>query len=105
MPEIEPSQSNITFNFKKKGDILARTVGRAGALWANLNLWTPLAGFKDPTEKDVEYLKEMYKDVQWKGNIEVNVNHSPLFGQLKRLFSDERRTNFFVRATAGLSST
>lgn len=105
MPEREPSESNITFRYKKKGDILARTIGRVGSLWQNIQLLTPSSSFRDPTEEDVERLKEMFKDVKWKGQIEVNVNHSPFFNQLKRLFSSERRTNFFVRATAGMVST
>ena len=88
-----------------KGDIAERTIGHIGALPTHLILGTPGEMFKSPDEELTAYLQEKYQDVDWQGDVEVYVGHSPLFRQLKRLFQKERRTNLFARSTVGVATT
>lgn len=90
----------------KRGDIVENTLGRLGSISTNLLLLTPGAIFKNIPIERVEELKERYRDVNWKGQVDVYLNHSPLFKQMGRLFQlGKRRTNFFVRTTFGLLGT
>lgn len=88
-----------------KGDIVENTVGRIGGVESDIMLWTPGSIVKNPGKETVEYLKDKYKDVPWKGNVEVYLGHSPLFRQLKRLFQKDRRTNLFARFWFGIPQT
>lgn len=103
MDAVTEKQGGISF-VHKKGDLVERTLGRYGALEGNILLWTPGSILGSIPPERVADLQERYKDVAWRGNVEVYLNHAPLFKQLKRLFESERRTNFFARSTVGLAS-
>ena len=64
----------------------------------------PQATFQNIPNERVAELTERLKEVKWKGNVEVYLNHSPLFRQIFRLFQRGRRTNFFVRVLRGIPS-
>jgi hypothetical protein len=91
-----PNKGSLTI-IHKEGDVIDRTIGRIGALTNYLLLGTPRAAFQDIPKERKEVLEEKFRDVKWQGNVEVYLNHNPLFRQLKRMLERERRTNFFVR--------
>lgn len=89
----------------RKGDILENTLGRVGSIDTNVLLATPHSIIKRIPGSSVEELAEKFKNINWQGNVEVYLNHSPLFRQLKRLFSGDRRPNIFGRLLLGLPAT
>lgn len=97
-------KGSLTILHKDSG-VPENTIGRVLSLPEHLILLTPDAVFKDVPSEMVEYLKDKWKDVNWKGNLEVYLNHSPLFKQLKRLYSSERRVNLFLRLLLGTPAT
>lgn len=91
----------------KRGDIIENTIGRIGALSTNILVWTPESIFQNISKEQAGVLEERYKNVNWRGDVKVFLNHNPLFDQLKRLYFEpgKRRTNFFLRASLGLPVT
>lgn len=96
--------SEISF-LHQRGDPIENTFGRVNSIFGNLLLGTPEAVLQSPSKKLGEELKEKLKGTKTKGQIEVFMGHSPFFREMKRLFSKERRTNFFLRMGLGIPNT
>jgi hypothetical protein len=101
MGEVSPSGLEVR-NYSR--GVFEETVGRLQALPGNILLGTPKAIWQKVPDI-AEYLQDKFKDVPWQGNVEVHLNRSPLFRQLRRLFQKERRSNLFFRVVAGLPTT
>lgn len=97
-------KGSLTIIHKDSG-LPEKTIGRLLSLPEHLILGTPDAIVKDASSQMVEYLKNKWNDVNWKGDVEVYLNHSPLFRQLKRLYSNDRRVNLFLRFLLGTPAT
>ena len=85
--------------------LVEETVGRFGSIGANILRLTPRSIISTPSEKSKEYIEKNFADFPWKGKSEVYLGHSPLFKQLGRLFSKDRRTNLFARVALGIPYT
>jgi|SRR3989344_831946 len=110
MPESQKpdeTKGSLTVKYKKDGPIkwIWGIHSRIASLPQNLLLLTPRASFQNVSKETAEFVKTRYSDVPWKGKVEISVNHTPLFGQIKRLFSNERRPSLFARATIGVPTT
>ncbi len=91
----------------KQGDIVEQTLGHILAIPQHLGYWTPKDVFKNVTKEQAETLFRAWKDVPWKGDVQVRIGHSSLWSELVRTFDFRNikgRPNFFVR-TAGLPIT
>jgi len=101
------SENNEISILHKRGDPLEQ-LGRLSIptfIQNALVRGTPLASFSNPKESDAMALKEKLKNTKTEGKIEVYLGHSPYFREMKRLFSRDRKTNFFLRMGLGLPGT
>ena len=89
----------------QRGDPLENTFGRVNSLVGNFLIGTPEASFQSPSRGLSDELKEKLKNTHTKGQVEAYMGHSPFFREMKRLFSNDRRTNKFVRMGLGIPST
>ncbi|MBD3362378.1 hypothetical protein GF362_01525 [Candidatus Dojkabacteria bacterium] len=100
------SEGELNIIHHEKGDFLEETIGKLLAVpFQHLTSGTLSSAFKRIPPESVERLKKTFEDVEWEGDIEVHLNHSPLFRQLKRLFEKERRASLFSRIVVGLPLT
>ncbi|MBD3362268.1 hypothetical protein GF362_00955 [Candidatus Dojkabacteria bacterium] len=102
--ETNSQESKIKFTYDKSG-LIDGTIGRIGQLLTHLKLGTLDNMLEDFPEENIPKLEERYKDLELEGNIEVYLNHSPLFKNLKRLFEKGRRNNLFARVLFGIPYT
>lgn len=100
-----PKNPGLTVTYYEKGDFFTRYLGPWLSIPDNALLGQPGAGFQTTSRETMAEVEKMYEDLKLKGEIEVVVNKSPFFHQMKRLFSKERRANFFLRATVGVANT
>lgn len=87
------------------GDPIENTLGRINSIPGNFLIATPEASLQSPSKKVAEELKIKLKGIRTKGDIEAFMGHSPFFHEMKRVFSKDRRTNFFLRMGLGLPFT
>lgn len=102
----QQKKGSLNIIHHETGDIVEATVGKvmAGVFqhpgFASYKSW-----LKDIPPERVNEIYEKFKDVEWNGDIEVNLNHSPVFRQLKRLFESDRKNSLFTRVALGVPAT
>lgn len=87
-------------------DILANTVGHVGATtMLHLPFLTLGSIGKNPTREQAEHLYETWKDVPWKGDVQINVGYLSIWNELKRTVDPriKGRPNIFLRGIGLLS--
>lgn len=94
----------ITMSYSS-GGIPDRTIGRFFAILPNLVRATPEGITGTISPEMAHEITQRYADVEWKDTPTLNINKSPLFSQLKRLWSQDRQANGLFRATVGTVST
>lgn len=76
----------LKFVYQKEGDILERTIGKILSIpFVHLTNGTYSSMLKDVPEERINDLKDKFKNTEWQADVEVHLNHSPLFHQLERL--------------------
>lgn len=101
MQEHESTGDIHYFHKKRESVTPVRWFARFRALYGNTLLGIPRASFNDISDETMQELQDTFKDVEWRGNIEVRLNHSPFFQQQKRIGEAQRRTNKYIRQTWG----
>ncbi len=101
---MSEEHSELSF-IHQRGDPFENTIGRINSIPINFLLGTPEASLQSPSKKVGEEIKEKLKNTKTKGKIDVYMGHSPFFREMKRLFQNDRRTNFFLRMGLGIPST
>ncbi|MBD3362335.1 hypothetical protein GF362_01290 [Candidatus Dojkabacteria bacterium] len=99
-------ESKLKFIHHEKGDFLERTVGKLlGVPTQHLTQGTYSSIFKEVPQENIEWLEEKFKDARWQGDVEVHLNHSPFWRQMKRLFEKERPRSLLTRVVFGIPVT
>lgn len=79
------SKEGGSFTIAEKNEFLAQTLGHILAIPSvHLPLWTPHAMVRNTPAETIEYLKNQWKDVPWKGDVLVRIGHTSLFGDIAR---------------------
>lgn len=99
----QESNSNVNV-IHRGGGVIENTLGRIGSVPRNILLGTPKDVFRNVPRETVDFIKERTHNMDLKGQVDVYLNHTPLFKQMKRLFSKDRKSSFFARMAIGLPS-
>lgn len=84
---------------------LENTIGRLASLPTYLLLGVPTESVKSLKNETAQDIVRQYGSYPWRGQSNINVDNSPIFNEVKRLFSKDRRTNLFSRVVFGLPTT
>jgi len=85
------SKEGGSFTIAEKNEFIAQTFGHILAIpYVHLPLWTPHAIVRNTPPETIEYLKERWKDVPWKGDVLVRIGHTSLFGDIQRSMADKK---------------
>lgn len=99
------TDGELNIHRKERSGVVEMSVGRILNLPTHILLWTPRAAFKDVSAETAQKLQEAYKNTPFQGKVDVYLNHSPLFKQMKRLFNSDRRMNVIPRVLLGIPYT
>ncbi len=99
------SKGKITF-LHEENDPIEKYIGKTlGMIMQHFPQGTWDSVGKDIPPERIEELKKRFEDVEWQGDIEVHLNHTPIVEQLKRLFAEDRKLSLFTRVLLGLPTT
>jgi len=99
--------NGLHITYKGRGDLVENIARLDPFYWLAQTaiLGTPKGIWSSPNEQMADELRDMYKDVEFKGQYEVLLGGNSLATQLRRLVSPDRRMNIFSRLTYGLATT
>lgn len=87
---LKTKEGSLSFTYSKS-DFIANSIGHVMAIpTTHLTLLTFKNIFQNPEPAMVEHLKERWKDVPWKGDVLVRVGHNSLFGDIQRIFANDK---------------
>ena len=87
---FKTKEGSLSFAYSNS-DFLANSVGHVMAIpTRHIPLLTLRDIFRNPKPELVDFFKDRWKDVPWKGDVLVRIGHNSIFGDIQRLFANDQ---------------